>query len=100
MGLPRTTFLNRIPAALHVAVHDADGEVRDGVVVSAEYATDLSDYGIARHGYGDIIFVAAPFKVPAVKITLVRDGVQSVRRITAQNANPVFVQIEIGEDYA
>ena len=99
MGLPRATFLNRVPAALHVSVYDADGVARDGVIASAEFGTDLTDYGIARRGYGDSVFVAAPFKMPSVKIALMQNGATSVRRITGHSANPVFVQIDIGEDY-
>lgn len=99
MGLPRATFLNRVPAELHVSVEDADGVARDGVMVSAEFASDLSDYGIARHGYGDSVFVVAPFKVPSVKMALVKNGVRTLRRITGHSANPVFVQIDIGEEY-
>ncbi len=99
MRLPRATFLNHVPVELHVSAEDADGVARDGVMVSAEFASDLSDYGIARHGYGDSVFMPAPFKVPPVKMALVKDGVRTLRRITGHSANPVFVQIDLGEDY-
>ena len=91
--------MKSIPASLHVIAIDAEGVGHDAVMVSTALANDLTDYGITRRDYGDGVYVAAPFKVPANKLTVEQNGTRSTRRIKGSSANPVFVQIDLGEDY-
>ncbi len=99
MGLPRPSFLKCVPASLHVLAFDVEGVGHDAVMVSAALANDLTDYGITRRDYGDAVYVAAPFRVPDNKLTIEKGGARSTRRIKGSNSNPLFVQIDLGEDY-
>lgn len=99
MGLPNPSFLRSVPDALHVTAYDAEGVAHDGAMVSAALSNDLTEYGITRHDYGDSVYVAAPFLVPENKLTVEKGGVRTIRRITGRSVNPLFIQIDIGEDY-
>lgn len=99
MGLPRPSFLKSVPASLHVTAFDAEGVGHDAVMVSTALANDLTDYGITRRDYGDAVYAAAPFRIPDNKLTIEQGGKQMTRRIRGSSSNPLFVQIDLGEDY-
>lgn len=84
-----------VPQDLHVAVEDANGVSRDGVITYASETRGAGEYGFPVFE-SDTVYVAAPFDCPRASLRITRDGKTTVRKIEGKTDNVVFVAVSLG----
>ncbi len=91
-------LLKQLPSEFRVKAKAADDEEHDGVILTANYARALGQFGITGNG-ADYLYAATPFKVPTDRIEIrLSDGKTVYRRIAEWTDCPYFVSIQLGEE--
>lgn len=89
-------ILKDVPQDLHVAVEDANGVSRDGVITYASETRGAGEYGFPVFD-SDTVYVEPPFDCPRASLRITaKDGTVTVRKIEGKTDNVVFVAVSLG----
>ena len=91
-------LIKQLPSAFAVKVKSADDVTQDAVILTANFARNLGQFGVTANG-ADYLYTASPFKVPTdfIEITL-PSGETIKRRVAEWTHCPYFVSIQLGEE--
>lgn len=98
MNIDFTKLINQLPSAFAVKAKSADEVTQDAVILTANFARQLGQFGITANG-ADYLYTARPFAVPNDRIAItLADGETINRRIAEYTDCPYFVSIQLGEE--